>query len=223
MKNEVLEYKIYNKEENRHYIESLSELQSNINLASFTKEYKGIAVSSANEAEGKSTLSANLANLYALKGKKTLVVNLDLRKPTSHYFFKVPREVGVVEYCGGEATIDQIIKHSEFGVDVITSGKKTMFASEIIASDKLVNLFKELREKYDYIIVDTAPIIDINDTLLAKNCYDGLGLVIRQNKTKLSPVKEAVKKINENNIDLLGSVLVGVKHKGRYYYYYSEK
>ena len=143
--NKNKEYILFTNETNRRFIDSVSELQSNINLASYDKEYKVIAVSSSNASEGKSTLACNLAYLYALKGKKVLIVNLDLRKPTTHYFFKVPKDEGIVEYCANEVTCEEIIKHSEYGVDVITSGRKTMFASELISSQKVKNLITDLR------------------------------------------------------------------------------
>ena len=218
------EYIIFTNETNRHFVDSISELQSNINLASYDKEYKVIAISSASAGEGKSTLAANLAYLYSLKGKKTLLINLDLRKPTSHYFFNVIRDEGIVEYCAGECSKEDIIKHTDYkGLDIITSGKKTMFASELISSLKVKNLVDELKSQYDYIIVDTSPINDVTDALLTKNFIDGVVLVVRHNKSKINSVKEAVNKLNENGIDIIGSVLVGVKHKTGYYYYYSDK
>ena len=119
---------------------------------------------------------------------------------------------------------EDIIKHTDYkGLDIITSGKKTMFASELISSLKVKNLVDELKAQYDYIIVDTSPINDVTDALLTKNFIDGVVLVVRHNKSKINSVKEAVNKLKENGIDIIGSVLVGVKHKTSYYYYYSDK
>ena len=121
-------------------------------------------------------------------------------------------------------TKEEIVKHTAYeGLDVITSGKKTMFAAELISSQKVKALIEELKAEYDYIIIDTSPVLDVTDVLLTKHFVDGVILVIRHNKSKIKNVKEAVIKLEENGIDLIGSVLVGVKHKGSYYYYYSDK
>ena len=221
-KNKVDEFIIFTPETNRRFVEAIAQLQSNINLAAIDNKYQVIAITSANEDDGKSTLAANLANIYAVKGKKTLIINLDLRKPTLHHFFNVPREKGIVEYCAEDIPLEEIVKKSEYNVDVITSGKHTSFSNELIHSKKLCSLIEKLREEYDCIIIDTPPVLGVSDALLARDFVDGYILVVRENKSKISSVKETIKLFDECNAKIIGCTLVGVsrKHGGHYYYEY---
>lgn len=222
MKKRMDPHRIYEQDQNKRYVEALLQMQSNINLASVSKKIQIIAITSGEEDDGKSTLACNLAYAYALKGSRVLLLDLDLRKSTDHLFYHIPREKGIVEYCIEECTLEEVIKPTKYNVDVITAGKHTSFPIELIQSPKLKTLMEELKQKYDYIIVDTPPVLCVTDALVAAPFIEGYVLTARQKKSKVSCLKEANKLLLQNGVFVIGCALTDISTKSGYYYYYGK-
>lgn len=202
--------------------ESYQRLQTNIELANIDKKMKVIGITSATKSEGKSTTLANLANVYAQKHKKIIVLDLDLRRPSVHFYFKKPNEKGIVDYVLDECTKEELIKHSKTGVDFINCGKHTIFPSQIIESEKLGKLIKELRETYDYVLVDCPPILVGTDTVLATKFLDGIILTLRFNYVTKDMVNECIKQLRNTKVNIIGSVLTNLSPKDCGLYSYEE-
>jgi len=204
--------------------EKIQILQTNVSFAAVDKEIKVISVTSAVQSEGKSTTLGNMAKLYAEKGLKVCVIDLDFRRPSIHKLFGVKNQAGIVEYIRGEADLKHVI-HRANGVDIITAGSKTPFPTKIIQSPKLKTLVEQLRGEYDYVLIDTTPVIVVTDALLVSQLVDGFLLVCAQHSTRKKEFDEAVEILNRANAPVIGGVMTMVTEdeslrKGHYGYGY---
>lgn len=202
-----------------------SKLSSNIKFASIDKEIKTIAVVSSVENEFKSTVTINLANQYKKLGKKVIILDFDLRLPTMHKALKIENTKGIVDYViEDNVNINDLIKTSSEGIDLITSGSKTQFVDKVLSSSKIKALLEELKNTYDYIILDTAPIIITADTLSISPIVDGVIVVVKQNKTTKKEASTTLNQLEFSKANILGLVLTNVKVKSsKYSKYYTYK
>lgn len=211
--------------EDLNVLEAFEKLQVNINLSSVDKKLQVIQVTSSLQDEGKTTVAVNLAYSYARKDKKVLVIDLDIRRPKVHRSFNQPNENGIVDYAAGKIGANQLIKKTNYNVDIILSGSKTPYPTKILESEKLAELINSLREKYDYIIVDTPPVSAVVDPLVVSSLCDGLLFVVEAERTKKSFVKESIKQLENINVNIIGLVLQSVRDKYSKYsykYYYTD-
>ena len=207
--------------------EAIQKLQTNIDFAGGDKKIKTIGITSSIQSEGKSTLIVNMANVYAFRGAKVCLVNLDLRRPTIHHFYGVKNSIGVTEYVQGDASIDDIIMTTDKGVDIICSGAMTPYPTKLLASSRMDELFEELRKRYDYILVDTTPVLLVADAMLCARFVEGYVFVCAQHYSKKKNVKAAINALRENGIEIIGLVMTAVTDFDRgtgaydsYKYYY---
>ena len=213
-------------ETNTIYSEAMQHAQVNLDFATIDIKEKVIGVTSSIPGEGKSTTVANLASIYVKKDFKVLIIDLDLHRPSIHRFFKIPNDLGVTDYCTGAASLENIIKTSN-GVDVITSGTTTPFPGKVLGSEKMFELINLLKDKYDYIFVDTPPSSTFSDALLISKFVSCYILVAQYGKTKKNELADTVRLFRTNNINIAGAILTNVNGnvKSRYnyhdYYYYS--
>lgn len=193
-------------------------IQTNIDLASVDKNVQVFAVTSPNPGDGKTTTASNLANIWAKKGKKVIIIDLDLHRNNVHNVFGIENRNGIVDYCSKDATLKDVIKkHGD--LDIITAGKETIFPSIIMGSDILRNLIEELRKTYDYIVIDTAPILIINDILLLKDVVDGVIDVVALGITKRKELVKSIEILNDAKLNILGVIVTHDPVKKTYYKY----
>lgn len=201
--------------------EAYQKLQVNVDLANVNHKYKVIGVTSSLKSEGKSTTIVNLANIYAKKGKKVIICDFDLRRPSIHFYFKKPNENGLVDFFMGDISKEELIKHSSEGIDFINRGKSTPFPAEVLESPKLKSLIESLKEKYDYIFIDCPPILVAADTTLISKYLDGMIVVVKTNYATKDMVAETFRALKDSKISVIGCVMTDVPTKhGRYYGYY---
>ncbi len=192
--------------------EAYQKLQVNLDYASIDKKYKIISCVSAAQGEGKTTTLVNLANIYALKGAKVLVIDLDLRSPVIHKFFKIPNDLGITDYLVDKAKKEDIIhKNVKTNIDVITRGNKTPFPSKLLESEKLFNFINEIKDEYDYIFVDVCPLLLFSDAILVSKFVEVFILVLAMGVTRKSDLKEVMKLINTDKLNVVGAVLTRMK------------
>ena len=148
---------------------------------------KTLMITSSISGEGKTFCSINIATVFALSEKKTVIVGLDLRKPKIFDDFNIGNDIGVVNYLIGQKSVDEIVQKTDVPfLDVITSGPIPPNPSELIISDAMGELLEDLKTKYDYIILDTPPIGLVADALELVEYCDAILYVVRQNMTKKS-------------------------------------
>lgn len=184
--------------------DAIVRLQTNIDFAAIDQKISCYVITSAQEAEGKTTMSGNLAKMYAEKGVKVALVDLDLRRPSIHKVLHIKNEIGVVEYVKGEVDSLKEIVQSVDGFDVITAGTHTPFPGKILVSDRMKKLLKELKETYDYVLIDTPPVLVVSDAFLIGHDVDGFLLVCAQHVSKKRDVVDAVKALEEKQINIIG-------------------
>lgn len=212
--------------EQLNVIEAFEKLQVNISLASVDQKIQVIQLTSSLQDEGKTTAAVNLAYSYARKDKKVIVVDLDIRRPKVHRNFKQPNENGIVDYAAGKIKIDQLIRHTDYNVDIILTGSKTPYPVKILESEKLADLIAYLRERYEYIILDTPPVTSVVDPIIISKLSDGVLFVVEADRTKKSIIKESIQQLENVNVNLIGLVLQSVKDrysKYSYKYYYTDE
>lgn len=200
--------------------EAYKVLRTNIQYSSIDKKMKVILVTSSEPGEGKSTTSGNLAVSLGYDGKKVLIIDCDLRKPSIHKLFNQSNTVGLSEVLVGKEELAVAIKNYDKNIDVLTSGNIPPNPSEMLGSEAMENLLIDLREQYDHIILDSPPTNLVSDSQVLSIKADGTLLVVRAEKTKRESIKMAKEKIERVNGKIIGSILNVTSTKNEEYYYY---
>ena len=171
---------------------------------------------------GKTYISINMASIYAMYGKKTVLIGMDLRKPRLYQEFGLSNKMGASSYLAGKASLDEIIQPSGKlpTLDIITAGPVPPNPAELIASDRCTDLFRELKERYDYIIIDTPPLLWVTDALLLMKHVDTSIYVIRQATTNKKAFEVVVKDLEQRKYSV-SLVVNGINYQGSYGYRYS--
>ncbi|WP_172797545.1 CpsD/CapB family tyrosine-protein kinase [Bacillus sp. FJAT-27445] len=195
-------------------------VRTNIQFASVDKKIQVIVVSSPSPSEGKSMSAVNLAVVYAQQGKKVLLVDADLRKPTAHYTFSLENHKGLSSTLVGNTALREAIVPSGIeNLDVLASGPIPPNPSELLASNKMLELLEAVRQVYDIILFDTPPLLAVTDPQILASLGDGTVLVIRSKKTEIEDARKAINMIHSANGNLLGTILNDARIKEGHYYY----
>ncbi len=178
---------------------------------------KTLMLTSSISGEGKTFCSINIATVFALSDKKTIIVGLDLRKPKIFNDFNIKNDSGVVHYLIGQKTLDEIIQKTHIpNLDVLTSGPIPPNPSELILGESMKEMIDELKIKYDYVILDTPPVGLVSDALELSQFCDVTLYVIRQNYTKkdmLTLLNNRTKRGELSNVSILFN---GYESKAKY-------
>lgn len=197
-------------------------LFQNLSKAESEGELKSILVTSAVTGEGKSTISSLLAATAARKGYKTLLMDCDIRRPVIHLLFDLDRRGGLVEVVAEGVSYKSAIKKSTVDrLDIVTAGKVTAHPSELFDSKAIDTLIQELKFYYDYLVIDSPPVIPVSDPMLLSRSVDGVLLVVRVGSTAREVVRRAVDIMESNQSRVLGVVLNNANSSLPYYYDYS--
>jgi len=187
--------------------EQFRTLRTNIDFASVAKgNVKTLLVSSALPSEGKSTITANLAVVYAQQGKRVLLVDADLRRPTVAITFDVTDNHGLTNYLADvHSELGSIIHHTRMDtLDVITSGPVPPNPAELLASAR-TTLITQLRDHYDLVIFDVPPFLMVTDAQVLMSRMDGVAVVVSGGRT----TKGAIKRTSEI-LKIAGAPVIGL-------------
>ncbi len=188
--------------------EAYRRLRINVVYANPDKHYNVIMVTSANKGEGKSTVAANLAVTFSEAEKSVLIIDLDLRRPTQHKVFGENREPGLTDTLFETVSLSKILNSTVApNVDLMTVGKKTPEPATVLDSKRLKQLIDKLKDRYDHIILDTAPYGIISDSASLLRLVDGLIVVSRFNTTTKQELEFTLDGLNHLQADVLGLVL----------------
>lgn len=178
---------------------------------------KTLMITSSISGEGKTFCSINIATVFALSEKKTVIVGLDLRKPRLADEFQLTTPLGVVNYLIKQNTLEEITNSTQIpNLDVILSGPIPPNPSELILSDAMKELIDELKEKYDYIILDTPPVGLVADSLELAQFADVTLYIVRQNYTKKEMITLLNTRIKRGELNNVSIVLNGYENKAKY-------
>lgn len=202
--------------------DSFRAIRTNINFFSKGRDKMVILITSSMSGEGKSFSSINIASVYALLGKKTLLLGFDLRRPALYKEFNLKNEKGITTYLINSTEIKDIIQRTSIeNLDLISAGPVPPNPVELIASDRNKQFFTELRQMYDYIIIDSSPIGAVTDSFLLFNFADINIFTIRHNYSLRDAVKANLKNIQLKSIPNVAIVVNDVKiSKNSYGYAY---
>lgn len=193
--------------------EQFRTLRTNIDFASVAKgNVKTLLVSSALPSEGKSTITANLAIVYAQQGKKVLVVDADLRRPTVAKTFNIADNQGLTNYLADvNSDVAAIIRHTALdNLDIIASGPVPPNPAELLGSGAMTNLIVALRQQYDLVIFDVPPFLMVTDAQVLLSKMDGVALIVSGGKT----AKSALKRVGEM-LKISGASVIGFIYNDR--------
>ncbi len=187
---------------------------------------KVILVSSSGPGEGKTTTISNLAITYANLGKKTLLIDGDLRKSVAHKVFNLNRSPGVTSYLSGmNDDIDKIINKTDIdNLSILTSGVSPPNPSELLESSKMKEFLEIVRKKYDVILIDTPPLIAVADAYIIMKYVDEFVLIIRAGVTEKGAFERVYGTLSNSGFDITGVVMNAMTEEHHSYgagYYYN--
>jgi tyrosine-protein kinase Etk/Wzc len=209
------------KKTNNIFLEAFRSIRTNLQFLPQNEKSRVISITSSVSGEGKTTISAKLAEIIAQTEKRVIVLDLDLRKASVHKEFGLANNVGMSNYLTGQNTLEEVIKKTnEKNVDVITTGVLPPNPSELILTDTMKDLLVELKKSYDYIIMDTPPVGLVTDALILMNYSDVTFTVVRANYTRKEFIRNLDRLSKEHSHNHVGMILNGVEIGDKYGYGY---
>ncbi len=204
------------------FSESFRALRTSMRLSTTSRESKVIAVTSCQPGEGKSTVSMNMAAVLAQGGKKVALVDTDMRRPSVYKRLRLEGGKGLSEVLTGYYTLDEVTQTHETltTLDVIPSGTMPPLPADLLASDQMTEVVRQLREHYDYVIFDTPPVLSVTDPAIVAAQADGMVLVIRQGYCTRRMLARAAEILHELDVKVYGFVFNGVDASLPEYYGY---
>jgi len=203
------------------YAEMLRAIRTRVEFILHRKTEMVICVTSTESGDGKTFLSTNLAALYAMTGRKTLLIDLDLRKPNIHTKLGLESGDGMSNYLIGDCELkDAMVTNTPFGFDFLRAGTIPPNPGELVHSDKLTELMEDLRKKYEFIVIDTSPIGLVPDAYTIIEHSDMCLYVIRCMQTNKSFCKQTLEQMTEvvDSPDKIQLVLSDIPTEGRHSY-----
>lgn len=204
--------------------EAYRTLRTNIQFSSFDYKVKTIVITSSGPAEGKTTTSCNLAIATAQSGKRTILLDCDMRNPKIHKVFELSNQSGLSDVLIGSVNFYEAVQKTEIeNLYVLPSGTRPPNPAELLSSEKMKKFLDSLKETYDYIIIDTPPIIMVTDAQILSQYSDGCLLVVASAEADKNAAIRAKELLEKVNAKILGVVLnkLDTKRKGYYGYYYN--
>lgn len=186
---------------------------------------KVIGVTSAQPAEGKSTVGINMAYSLAELGKTVILLDCDLRRPTVHAKLGVRQVPGLTEVLSGEEVLSKALRCykntcGDNAFDVLTAGSISLHPSEELSSGRFIQLLKTIRDIYDVVILDLPPVNAVIDATVVSKLTDGLVLVIRENNCPRFVLEDCMEQLRYAKANILGFVMNGsVNGSGKRYQY----
>lgn len=203
--------------------EQYRSIRTNLQFTAIDRDIKSIVITSSEPGDGKSITTANLAVVYAQQGKKVLLIDADLRKPTMHFTFRVDNIRGLSNYLVSQNELKEVIVSSRLpniDLDIMPAGPIPPNPAELLGSKASKRLIEEATQDYDLVIFDTPPALAVTDACVLANVVDGTILVIRSKKTHREAGIKAKERLEQAQANILGTVLNGKDIKNSHYYYY---
>lgn len=202
-------------------------IRTNITYSNIDNPVKSVLFTSATPSAGKSTVAANVAIAYAQAGKNTLLIDGDLRRPTTHYTFEMQNVRGLSTAIINELPLNEVARESGIeNLDVITSGPIPPNPSELLSSKKMNLFMKAVTDHYDMVIVDSPPVLAVTDSQVLSQLTDATILVTNVEDNNRETIKNAKELMEKADANIIGVVLNNKKmdnKKDSYYYYYGSE
>ncbi|WP_214824775.1 CpsD/CapB family tyrosine-protein kinase [Exiguobacterium sp. s28] len=199
-------------------------IRTNLEFTAVDDELQTMVITSASSGEGKSTTSSNLAVVYAQQGKRVLLVDCDMRRPTAHFTFRLSNGIGLSTVLAKKTSVEKATHSTQIeNLDLIAAGPIPPNPSELLSSKMMDRVLEELKANYDVIILDAPPMMQVADTRLLARKVDGVVLVVGCDKSDRQMVVKAKEQLTLAEAHILGVVLNKREPQGSddYYYYYA--
>jgi capsular exopolysaccharide synthesis family protein len=171
-----------------------------------------ITLTSTVSGEGKTTVATNLSAIISLTGKKTIVLNMDMRKPMLHTKFSLPNNQGMSTLLSGKADINDVIQETDYeNLDIISSGPIPPNPSELIGGENMLKVIESLKSEYDVIIFDTPPIGLVTDAMVLMRMSDVTLYVLRSEYSKKTYLVDIQRMMDEHQVKGFTLLLNGIK------------
>ncbi|MBT9177406.1 MAG: Tyrosine-protein kinase YwqD [Firmicutes bacterium] len=227
MKGKMKSHRLITENLSSRVAESYRVVRTNIQFASLETQVKTMLVTSTAPREGKSTTAANLAIAFAQTGSRVLLVDADLRRPTLHKVFRLSNPVGLTNLLTQSVAPEIALR--DVGVPnlrVVTSGPIPPNPAEVLGSSRMRDLINNLKQSFDYILLDSPPTLAVADAAILTAFVDGVILVIAVAEVSMDKARKAKAQLQGVNAKILGVVLNGLESDSRedhhYYYYYGK-
>lgn len=213
----------------RHYLnnkrsvfsESINHIRTGVTYSNVDNPPKVIVITSSVQSEGKTTVASNLALSYSQLGS-TLLIDADLRRPRIKHIVDNDTTVGLVDHVAGAASLDACVTQdvAEKNLYILKSGTTPPNPLELLASDSMASIIQELRAKFSYIIIDTAPVLPASDAVVLGQLCDALLMVIQSDRTTHHMVRDSIKRLSSSRVDVAGLILTqaNIKKSNPYQY-----
>jgi capsular exopolysaccharide synthesis family protein len=204
------------------FAEAYRALRTSLLLSSAEHAPRTIMITSSYPAEGKTTIVANTAISLAQTDASVVVLDADMRRPRCHKILRLGNDVGLSSYLSGRAELDSLIqKHAIPNLSVITAGPVPPNPAELLSSNRLRTLIEELSARFDHVIIDSPPVINVSDALIVSPVVDGVVIVVKSGQTPREAVLRTKQALVDVNARVFGVVLNSIDlDADRYYYKY---
>jgi len=203
------------------YAEAINRIRSSLQYTNAGEPASTIQLTSSLEGEGKSTLAFNLALAMARMGRKTLIIDCDMRRPRLHRLTDTKQDPGLSDLLEGNVKAREAVRSypSASNFYIMTAGTRTEQPLELLSSQRFERLLKNLSQTFDHIIIDSPPILPIADALEIGRHMDAVLLVIEAEKTTTDIAKDAMSLLSEAGIQPAGAILSKLGARSSAYYY----
>ncbi|WP_430534851.1 CpsD/CapB family tyrosine-protein kinase [Listeria rocourtiae] len=208
--------------ENRAFNEQIKIIRTNIEFVSMGQS-KIYLVTSSIPGEGKSTIISNIAIAFAQQNKKVLLIDGDMRRPTQAKLFQRLNHTGLSTLLANQSVLEDTVQTiDKYNIDLIPSGPVPPNPTDLLSSPNLEKLLEKCREMYDFIFIDSPPLIDIADGPILASKVDGTFLVVRAYRAYKTEIQKSVQILNQSNAKVTGYILNDVKRQrsSKNYYVY---
>jgi len=197
-------------------------LRTNLNFASLDQPFHTLLLTSPTPKDGKSTNLANLGMAMAQSGRRTVILDCDMRRPTQHKIFHLDNSRGFTNLLvDREASLEDYIQPTMApNLDVLSCGPIPPNPSELLASKRTLQLLEELKQRYQAVLIDSPPVVAVTDATILAAHVDAVILVVRSHATRIDMALHTRAQLEKANARLLGVILNGVPMSGNDYYYY---
>jgi capsular exopolysaccharide synthesis family protein len=182
-----------------------------------------LVLTSAAPSEGKTTAASNLAGILAQHAKRVLLIDADLRRPNLHHRFGLPGKIGLTSVLSGSATLSEAVQQVPDipTLYLLPSGPIPPFPTEMLSSDTMVNILAQCREQYDFVVIDTPPVLSVTDGVIVARYADAVLLIVRHGKSSKHVVRRARDLLARSGARITGVVLNAIDlNSPEYYGYY---
>ena len=203
--------------------EAYRTLRTNLDFSSLDKPIKTMLITSAGPEEGKSTVLANLAVTTAQTGRKVILVDCDLRRPTLHNIFNLKNDMGLTTMVVDDAAMESppLQDTGVEGLQLVSSGPLPPNPSELLGSRRMEEIIAAFLERADVVLFDAPPVVAVTDAAVLATKVDGVLLVINAGGTKRDYARAAKARLEKVNANLLGAVLNNVRFDVSLHRYYA--